>query len=225
MLEWLPEQISTYGGQIDSILYVIYYVVGFWFLLAQGFLIGFVIWYWKRTGENEDVPYVPARRYSVMAVVLIPGAMVLGCDLAIDFWQESAWAHIKEHRPEAEKRVKITAKQFTWKFQYPGPDGEFDTEDDFRTHKELHVPADQNVVFHLTSRDVIHSFWVPTMRLKQDAVPGRTIKGWFNATKPGEYEIMCAELCGIGHGVMDGRLIVHKNDDYEKWRNKQITND
>lgn len=217
MLQWLPENIASYGGRIDTIMYVIYYVVGAWFLLAQGLLIYFVARYWRNDGENVTVPYVPARKWSVMAFVLVPAALVLACDLTIDFWQESAWAHIKEHRPAAENRIKITAQQFSWKFRHPGPDGELGTEDDISTRNKLHVPADKNVVFDLTSEDVLHSFWVPSLRLKQDAVPGRTIKGWFRAEKTGNYEIACAELCGVGHGVMGAELIVHSQKDYEDW--------
>ncbi|MFB6345863.1 MAG: cytochrome c oxidase subunit II [bacterium] len=217
MLQWLPENIASFGGQIDSVMYTVYYVVGFWFLLAQGFLFYFVIKNWNTDGSETDVPYVPANKWSVMAIVLVPGALVLSCDLAIDFWQQSAWAHIKEHRPKAETRVKITGQQFSWKFLHAGSDGELGTEDDISTRNRLHVPVNSNVVFDLTSLDVIHSFWVPTLRLKQDAVPGRTIKGWFKATKTGEYEIACAELCGVGHGVMKAKLIVHEQDEYKNW--------
>lgn len=217
MLQWLPENVASYGGQIDAIMYVIYYVVGAWFLLAQGLLIYFVVRYWNRDDSDVDVPYVPANTWSVMAFVLVPAALVLACDLTIDFWQESAWAHIKEHRPEAQTRIKITGQQFSWKFLHAGPDGKLGTDDDISARNRLHVPVGSNVVFDLTSEDVIHSFWVPSLRLKQDAVPGRTIKGWFKANETGEYEIACAELCGVGHGVMKAKLIVHSEDDYKEW--------
>ena len=103
--------------------------------------------------------------------------------------------------------VRAVAKQFQWDFQYPGPDGQFDTADDKVILHELHVPADKVVVVLLRGKDVIHSFFIPVFRLKQDALPGREIRAWFQATKTGKWEIPCAELCGPGHSGMKG--IVH----------------
>jgi cytochrome c oxidase subunit 2 len=100
---------------------------------------------------------------------------------------------------------------------YPGPDGKFGTQDDLELENMLHVPVDKVVRVILTSKDVIHSFFVPVLRLKQDTLPGRKIDAWFEATKPGTYEIPCAELCGFGHSGMLGYLIVHTNEDYEAW--------
>ena len=96
-------------------------------------------------------------------------------------------------------------------------DGAFDTEDDVTLENELHVPVDKVVHLSMSSRDVIHSFFVPQLRFKQDTLPGREIRGWFKATKPGVYEIPCAELCGFGHSGMLGTLTVHSADDYAAW--------
>ena len=110
--------------------------------------------------------------------------------------------------PAGDVVVRITAKQFNWNFTYPGPDGKFGTADDVTSENDLHVPVGKVVRFELQSEDVIHSFFVPDMRLKQDVVPGRTIRGWFEATKTGIYEIACSELCGFGHYSMHGNVIV-----------------
>jgi cytochrome c oxidase subunit 2 len=111
----------------------------------------------------------------------------------------------------------VTAKQFNWEMLYPGPDGQFGTADDLLLDNELHVPVNKVVRVTLKSKDVIHSFFLPHVRLKQDAVPGREIEAWFEATKLGRYEIPCAELCGFGHSGMKGWLTVHPPDEYQKW--------
>jgi cytochrome c oxidase subunit 2 len=122
--------------------------------------------------------------------------------------------------------VQVTGKQFNWEVRYPGPDGEFDasadsttgTLDDYQIDNEVHVPVNKVVRVMLASKDVIHSFFVPQLRLKQDAVPGRMITAWFEATQPGTYEIPCAELCGFGHSGMLGRLYVHTPEEYKAWK-------
>jgi cytochrome c oxidase subunit 2 len=113
--------------------------------------------------------------------------------------------------------VRVTAKQFNWEVQYPGPDGRFDTDDDLVLENDLEVPVDAVVHVRLRSRDVIHSFFLPHLRLKQDAVPGREIVVWFQATRPGRYEIPCAELCGFGHSGMKGFLTVNTPEQFRAW--------
>jgi cytochrome c oxidase subunit 2 len=111
----------------------------------------------------------------------------------------------------------VNGKQFNWDMTYPGPDGEWGTDDDLQLENQLHVPVNEVVHIRLTADDVIHSFFVPQLRLKQDALPGRFINMWFEATKPGTYEIPCAELCGFGHSGMLGYLTVHTEEDYAAW--------
>jgi cytochrome c oxidase subunit 2 len=113
--------------------------------------------------------------------------------------------------------VQVNAKQFNWDMTYPGADGKLGTADDLTLENQLHIPVNKVVHIKLTSEDVIHSFFLPHMRVKQDALPGRTIDVWFDATKVGKYEIPCAELCGFGHSGMLGYLNVHTDDAYAKW--------
>src|SRR3989304_5465286 len=168
MLSWLPENVSTYGGDIDSILYLIYYITGAWFFLTLGTIVLFLFLYRRREGR--------------------PATYVHGNTL-----DQSAWILV------------------------PGPDGQFGTADDLQLDNELHVPVGKVARVTLKSKDVIHSFFLPNLRLKQDVVPGREIEAWFVATKPGGYEIPCAELCGFGHSGMVGPPTVHSADDYEAW--------
>jgi cytochrome c oxidase subunit 2 len=113
--------------------------------------------------------------------------------------------------------VRLIAKQFAWEFHYPGPDGKFDSDDDVSIDGDLHVPVNKRVTVRLQGTDVIHSFFVPVLRLKQDVVPGREIVAWFEATKTGRFEIPCAELCGPGHSGMKGWLNVLSEEEYQTW--------
>ena len=94
--------------------------------------------------------------------------------------------------------MRAIGQQWAWTFVHPGPDGELDTDDDISKINELHVEVDRLYHYKLESRDVLHDFSVPVFRLKQDAIPGRVITGWFTPTKTGEWDIQCAEMCGTG---------------------------
>jgi len=215
MLSWLPENVSTYGKDIDSILYLIYYITGAWFFLTLGTIVLFLFLYRRREGRGAT--YVHGNSLAQSAWILVPGLIVVVLDLWIDFHGARVWEAVKGHMPPGDVRVQVTGKQFNWEILYPGPDGQFRTADDLQLDNELHVPVGKVVRVTLKSKDVIHSFFLPNLRLKQDTVPGREIEGWFEATKPGVYEIPCAELCGFGHSGMVGHLFVHSADDYEAW--------
>jgi cytochrome c oxidase subunit 2 len=105
---------------------------------------------------------------------------------------------------------------------YPGPDGKFGTADDKTFLDEMHVPVAKKIHVTLKSQDVIHSFFVPQFRIKQDAVPGREIAAWFDALKPGKYEWPCAELCGFGHSGMRGWVYVHTPEEYARWEAENL---
>jgi cytochrome c oxidase subunit 2 len=137
--------------------------------------------------------------------------------VVLTFLSVPAWSKIKMSQPPTDFVVQVNAKQFNWQVFYPGPDGKFGTPDDKMFLDEMHVPVNKPVRVILKSQDVIHSFFVPSFRIKQDAVPGREIAAWFDATKPGKYEWPCAELCGFGHSGMKGWFYVHTPADYEKW--------
>jgi cytochrome c oxidase subunit 2 len=134
----------------------------------------------------------------------------------------STWAKVKRQAPDSDFELQVAAKQFNWDVVYPGADGKFGTDDDVKFDNDLHVPVNKVVRVHLSSKDVIHSFFLPNLRLKQDAVPGRTILVWFEATKPGKYELPCAELCGFGHSGMKGWLYVHTPEEYKKWAEENL---
>lgn len=216
---WFPESVSTFGGEIDSVFFLIYYIVGVWFILTEGAIVLFAIRYRQRSGHRAT----PHRGDTAkeLAWLLVPALIILGLDLGIDVAGSDAWAKIKVKPPAGEVLLRVTAKQFNWGFTYPGPDGKFGTDDDLTMDNVIHVPVGKVVRLTLMSEDVIHGFFVPSLRLKQDVVPGRRIDSWFKATKPGTYEIACSELCGFGHSGMRGFLKVESQEDYARWVNEQ----
>lgn len=212
---WLPENVSTYGADIDFLFYVIYYITGVAFILVAAAMVAFLIIFRHREGRRAR--YVHGNTF--LEIVWTVGTAVIVIVLGI--MSEPLWARIKQQVPPSDIQVRVTGKQFNWEILYPGPDGKFETADDVQMDNELHVPVNRVVQVFLASKDVIHSFFLPNLRLKQDALPGRTIQAWFEATKPGVYEIPCAELCGFGHSGMLGHLTVHSAEDYEKWVKEQ----
>lgn len=217
MLSPLPESASTYAPEIDTVFYVIYYITGFVFLLVSFLLILFLIRYRAKPGQRAV--YSHGNTALELTWTMIPAAVFIILFLI----SQSTWAKIKyrDTMPKGDVEVRVTAKQFSWDVLYPGPDGKFDTEDDKTIAGELHVPVNKVVTMALQAEDVIHSFFVPVLRLKQDMVPGHTIPAWFEATKTGRFEWPCAELCGPGHSGMKGWLTVHAEADYQAWVQEQ----
>lgn len=208
------ENISTYGGEIDLMFLVVLIVTGIAFFLVEGILIYFLIQYRHREGRRAVYTH-GNRRVEIMWTVA-PGLLLF----ALAVYQYGAWTRIKIDRPDEAGAVMICVEsdQFEWFATYPGPDNELGTADDKEAPiNVIHVPVNQPVIIRLTARDVLHSFYVPVLRLKQDAVPGTIIPIWFEATKTGEYEIACAELCGLGHYRMRGFLTVEEEADFQTW--------
>ena len=215
MMSWLPENVSTYGGEIDYLFYVIYYITGATFILVTVAMIAFLIMYRRREGRRAIYSHGNTTLEIIWTV--IPAVILI----VLSFMSQSTWAKIKSHAPPSDLQIQVIAKQFNWEIVYPGPDGKFGTADDLSLENQLHVPVGKVVHVVLASKDVIHSFFLPNLRLKQDTVPGRDILAWFEATKAGKYEMPCAELCGFGHSGMKGWLYVHTPEDYAKWAKEQ----
>lgn len=212
---WLPENISTLGERIDHLYRVIFVLVAVLFFLTEAALIWFIIRYRRRPdvkASNVSHSHLAEAIWSI-----IPGLILVF--LAIYQW--NAWADAKIRVPDESTavRVQIVAKQFEWRMRYPGPDGVFATDDDITLTNQLYIPEGKNVIAQLRAEDVIHSFFLPHLRVKQDVSPGpgNTILLWFDANKTGTYEIACAELCGLGHYRMRAQLFVQSEDEFESW--------
>ncbi len=206
---WLPENVSTYGHDIDWLFHLIYYITGATFVLVSVTLLAFLFLYRDRPGRRAR--YTHGSTPLEIAWTIVP-ALIL---VVLTMLSLPAWSRIKMGVPPTDFDVTVTAKQFNWQVSYPGNDKRF--------LDEMHVPVNKVIRVHLKSQDVIHSFFVPQFRIKQDAVPGHEILAWFDVTKPGKYEWPCAELCGFGHSGMRGWIFVHTPEDYEKWKAENLT--
>jgi cytochrome c oxidase subunit II len=215
MLERYSTAASTYAHSIDHLFILIAVLVGFWLIVAEVVLFWLVFKY--RAQEGRPTRHITGDEKELHRWITIPHMLVILCDIAIIIPAIIVWYNIKQAMPPADQTVRVYAQQWAWSFQSPGPDGVFDTADDLRTVGELHVTVDTTYYFQLMSRDVVHSFAIPAFRLKQDALPGRTILGWFRPNRVGTYDIQCTQMCGLGHALMAGRVIVETPQDHAAW--------
>jgi len=215
MIERYLIQASTYAGSIDGIILLVTVLVGFWFLAAEGVFFWLIWKFREKPGLKSQ--YLTGKEKHIKRWITFPHALVLVCDVFIIIGSVRVWYDVKQQLPEADSTIRVIGQQWAWTFQHPGPDNELDTDDDIFTVDELHVEVEKTYHFRLESRDVLHSFSVPVFRLKQDAIPGRSIVGWFRATVEGEYDVQCAEICGIGHGVMAARVSIENPNQHAAW--------
>jgi cytochrome c oxidase subunit II len=232
---YLPPVASRHGEGIDVML--IYLLVTTGTLVAIGHLIlGYFILRFSGAGAvSTELPGGRAQRFwsvapaLVMTLVAEGGVLVLGIPV---------FDQITKAPPADSLVIEVTGEQFTWNVRYPGPDGRFGrtdphliavdnplgidpadpaSADDIHELALMYVPVDKPVHIRLRSKDVLHSFFLPYHRVKQDAVPGMTIDLWFVPTRVGEFDIVCAELCGFGHYQMRAFLHVVSDAEFQQW--------
>jgi cytochrome c oxidase subunit 2 len=238
---WFPPLISEHGKSIDSVFNAVLIVTGIAFVIVQA-LLGFFV---ARYGANgkERAAYWHDHPKAEM-ILLIGTAVILASLVAMG---SRAWAGIFfVDRPKDPVEIHVTAHQFMWEFHYPGMDGKFgrtdnklitgtnpigldregdpNAKDDVISSNVMHVPVNKDIAIKLRSQDVIHSFFLPHARVKQDAMPGMEIEIFFKLNTVGDkYEIACAELCGLGHYRMKGELVVEPSEEsYKKWIQEQL---
>ncbi len=206
---------STYAQSIDHLFLLIAALVGFWFIVAETVFFWLIFTFRKK--EGHPTQHITGEEKHLVRWITIPHFLVIVCDIVILIPAIMVWYNVKEAMPPAQQTVRVIGQQWAWSFQQPGPDGILDTADDIRTVGDLHVTVNTTYHFELESRDVVHSFAIPSFRLKQDALPGRTITGWFRPNRVGTYDIQCTQICGIGHAMMAGRIIVETPQDHAAW--------
>jgi cytochrome c oxidase subunit 2 len=205
-----PPQASSFAGESDLLFYVL---LAFSFGLGL-FLTGLVIHYAIKYRSGSKAPRTGRRHRDMRLELAWTGAAIV---IAFVIFGWGADLYAERARPPGDALHVIgVGKQWMWKFQHPGGQREIN---------ELHVPTGRSVVVELASQDVIHSFFVPAFRVKQDAVPGMNTSVWFKAITPGTYHLFCAEFCGTAHSAMAGWLIAMPPDDYAAWLDKQPATD
>lgn len=218
---WLPDNVSNDSAVIDSLFMFILYLTGIIFI---GTSIALFLFMWKYDAEKNAEPVKFTHGSHSLEIVwsIMPAATLL----FIAIYQMNAWADAKMKRPtemiglnEVPKRplVEVTGRQFEWRIRYAGEDGQIGTPDDLHTVNDLHIPVNEETVVAIKSQDVLHSFFLPNLRIKQDVVPGMKQFVWFQANEIGVFDVVCAELCGWGHYKMRGRLTVESREDFDRW--------
>jgi cytochrome c oxidase subunit II len=206
LLDWLPDQASEQREGIDFVFWLTTWICVTVFAVVAAVSIYSV---WKfRAPPDDDSDGPPIHGHTGIEIVwtAIPTLLVIVIGVA------SAIVLARNDRVAADSlRVKVTAQQFAWRFEYPGG----------VQSETLALPVNEDVVLEIHAIDVLHSFWVPEFGQKQDAVPGEVTKLAITPTKVGQYEIICTELCGLGHALMRDRVDVLTRDDYDAWLEEQ----
>jgi len=234
---WFPPPISAHGADYDQHFNRTLLVTGIIFFLAQ-VALGYVIVRFRDNGGRARYSH----GHNTLEVLWTSAAAVLFVGLVLT--GSRIWANVHfAPAPAGALPIQALGKQFAWSFRYPGPDGKFGRTDlklvndeggnpfglddkdpaakDDIMSASLKIPAGRPVVLQLIAQDVIHNFFVRELRLKQDLVPGIVIPFHFQADKPGDYEVACSELCGLGHHQMRSVMNVMPEAEFEKWKKDQ----
>lgn len=199
----LPVQASSRSVIVDQLFRILMGIATVIFLVVEGALIYAVIRFRKAPGDESDAAPIHGNNALEIIWTFIPAVIVA----VIGVYSYQVLTEIE--RPGEEPLVvEVTARQFFWEFYYPEADV---------SSQILHLPLGKTVHFQITSEDVIHSFWVPEFRVKQDATPGQISELIVTPTKVGRYPIRCAELCGPGHAAMTSEVVVEEQADFERW--------
>jgi cytochrome c oxidase subunit 2 len=198
-----PDQASTVASRVDALYFFLLGMAGFFTLLIFLAIVFLVIYYRRSAVRNRTFGagghnWILETTWIAIPFVLAMGIFVWGAELYYD----------DRTMPAGAIDIEVVAKQWMWKIQQPQGRGEID---------ELHVPVGRPVRLHMISEDVIHSFYIPAFRVKRDVLPGRYSSMWFQATKPGTYNLFCAEYCGTGHADMSGHVVVMQPAEYANW--------
>ncbi|MCO6457495.1 MAG: cytochrome c oxidase subunit II [Pirellulaceae bacterium] len=225
---WLPLNANSHGGIIDSLFLFILGLTGVIFV-GTGVALFWFMWKYDEQRNREPVKFSHGSHTLEVVWSILPAATLV----FIAIFQMDAWANAKMKRPLVSPGadgvegtlddifqpplVEVVGRQFEWRIRYAGKDGVIGTEDDVHTVNTLFLPVNEEIVIEVTSMDVLHSFFLPNMRVKQDLVPGMKQLVWFKPVKTGVFDLVCAELCGWGHYKMRGRMIVGTRAEFDEW--------
>jgi cytochrome c oxidase subunit II len=241
MLQWLglPVAASSHAGDVDRLMVLVHWLM-LVLLVGWGAFFAYVLVRFRR-GRHPQASYHGVRgRWSTW----IEGGVLAAEILLLAFFSVPIWSQRVDAFPSEREStvVRVVSEQFVWNVHYPGADGRFGrtelklvstdnplgldradpaAKDDITVENQLHLPVGRPVIVQLSSKDVVHSFALPQMRIKQDAIPGVIQPVWFTPTEPGEWEIVCSQLCGLGHYRMRGFYTIQTQADFEAWLAEQ----
>ncbi len=208
VLDLVPDLASAEGEFVDQMFTAQIYVIAFFFSLVMVFMLYSVFVFRRKGDDDSDGPHVTGNTPLEITWTIIPLLIVLG----FGTWGASQLTEITAGVPD-ELVVEITGFQFGWRFDYP---------EHMVSSSDLYLPVDRQVLLKLTSTDVIHSFWVPEFRIKQDAVPGMWTDLRVTATETGDYRVRCAEMCGYAHSAMYAPVVVVEPEQFDAWLDGQV---
>lgn len=234
-----PPNLSTYGADIDKLINVVHWFMAILFVGWGIFFVYCLIRFRKRAGHaaSYESSHSKAPKFLEIGIAIFEAFLLIGLSYPV-------WSKIRTEFPPVNEAltIRVVAQQFVWNIHYPGRDGQFGktnpkltsdsnplgldsqdpaARDDIFTVNQLHFPVHKPVIVHLSSKDVIHSFAIPVLRVKQDVIPGLSIPVWFQANQTGQYEIACAQLCGVGHTLMRGFVTIDTPEQYAAWMTEQ----
>ena len=201
-MTWIPEVASNLASKVDGVLWVITLLSLVFFVLITVLLVFFAIKY-RRRSENDETPYITGSEPLEIIWTVIPSVLLI----LIFIYGFVVFKDMKSP-PKDAVEITVTGKQWLWTFDYYNGK---------KTLNELYVQQNRPVRLVMKADDVLHSFFVPAFRMKQDLLPGRYTQLWFTPTKIGTFDIFCAEYCGTGHSVMRGKVIVVSPEAYDIW--------
>jgi cytochrome c oxidase subunit 2 len=200
----LPIQASAESISLDNLLRLHFWVIGFLFALVSVFMVYSIVVFRRKAGDTEDGAYMHGHTTLEILWTVVPLAIVL----YFGYLGANSLAEITTPKPEA-MVVEVDAFQWGWNFSYPEFGG--------KKSPELNLPRDRQILLKMNSRDVIHSFWVPEFRVKQDVVPGRTTQLLVTPIREGQYKVRCAEMCGLAHSTMRATVNVMPAEEFQAW--------
>ena len=236
---WLPPDVSVHGAEIDFMIIAIHWFMLVLFIGWGSFIAYCLVRFRERPDHVAVYKPIEARwnRWLEVGVCVAEAVVLVAFAVPV-------WAKIKNDLPQQQDNpmmVRVVGEQFKWLFHYPGRDGQFgktgpefysddnpaglDDEDeagwDDITVRGFHFPVDTPVIARLLSKDVIHSFKIPVMRVTQDVIPGLEIPIWFEAKTTGKFQLGCAQLCGLGHSQMQADVVIETKEDFQKWLDEE----
>ncbi len=236
----LPPQASAHAADVDRLIVLLHWMMAILFVGWGAFFLYTLVRFRQSANPKADYAGVKSHNSSYLDVVLALVEAVLLIGFAIPAWA----TRVNQLPAEGEATVvHVVAKQFEWHIHYPGPDGMFGrtaielitptnaigldrsdpaAADDLATINQFNMPVDKPVIVHLSTQDVIHSFAIAELRVKQDVIPGQEIPVWFVPTLTGNFEINCSQLCGLGHYRMRGFVSIQTESEFQDWFAEEI---